>query len=368
MKPYDRPVFRKVKSDQLQFQELSGLVYKRLGELPGSRMTIVHLKMVLLPATYLLFYLLALHFAHQPPLFVLFYILMGLTSVSLFLNLIHEACHGNLFKNPRWNQWYYHVFDLLGINSYIWKVRHLELHHNYSNIAGWDSDIEQSGPMKIYPHPAKENRVHSVQHIIFPLIYLLYLPNWVFARDFQDYFNRSKIVRKAIPEIPAIEYVKLFLFKIFFFFYIIAIPLHHFNAGGATVLMALMAMLFSSSAFALFALLTPHVNVSNQFPLPDAKHRMGVSWFLHQFLTTNDVRAENFFTRHVMGNSNYHLVHHLFPTISSAYAPEITHVIETYAEAHQLPYRAFSFREAFRMHYQLISANARNARLITLEN
>ena len=92
------------------------------------------------------------------------------------------------------------------------------------------------------------------------------------------------------------------------------------------------------------------------------------SWFMHQFLTINDVKTSNFITRQLMGNSNYHLVHHLFPTISSVYAPEVTEVIEAYAREHHIPYRSYSFREAFKMHYQLIRSNAQNASLNTVEN
>ena len=32
----------------------------------------------------------------------------------------------------------------MGANSYIWKIRHIRLHHNYPNVMGWDSDFEQS--------------------------------------------------------------------------------------------------------------------------------------------------------------------------------------------------------------------------------
>lgn len=363
-----RPVFAKVPADQALFVELSKRVNKRLAELPARRMWVVWLKMALFPVIYLLWYVLALLNAGNPGWFILFFILMGFTSVSLFLNLIHEACHGNLLPQARWNRLYYYVFDLLGLNSYIWQVRHLDLHHNYSNISGWDSDIEQSGPLKIYPHPAAPNRFHAVQHIVFPLLYILYLANWIFTRDFKDFFNPDKIVRKAVPRIPVIEYLKLFFFKAFFVCYVFVVPLVFFGVAPWVLISAVASMLIVASIFALLTLLPPHVNVSNQFPLPDAGHRMSTSWFMHQFLTANDVKADNFFTRHVMGNSNYHVVHHLFPNVSSAYAPEITKVVESFAREHKLPYRAYTFREAFRMHYQLISSNARQAGRLAMEN
>ena len=136
--------------------------------------------------------------------------MMGFLLVLNFLNLIHEAVHSTLFKNKRVNNWYVHFFDLMGANSYIWKIRHIRLHHNYPNVMGWDSDIEQSSLARIFPH-GPFSAVHKYQHIYLPFLYPLYLLNWLLVRDFKDYFSRKKLVWK-VADIPRKEYVKLFFF------------------------------------------------------------------------------------------------------------------------------------------------------------
>ena len=102
----------------------------------------------------------------------------------------------------------------MGANSYIWKIRHIRLHHNYPNVMGWDSDIEQSDIARIFPH-GSYSKMHKYQHIYLPLLYPFYLINWLLIRDFKDFFNK-KIIWK-VTTISTVEYIKLFLFKVSFF-------------------------------------------------------------------------------------------------------------------------------------------------------
>jgi linoleoyl-CoA desaturase len=134
--------------------------------------------------------------------------------VFTFLNTIHDAVHGTIFKSRRANQLFIYLFDLMGANSYIWKVRHVRFHHNYPNVEGWDTVIKQSPLARVFPN-GPYAKLHRYQHIYLPLLYLLYLANWLLVRDFKDYFIRKRTVRRLV-NIPKIEYIKLFLFKGFF--------------------------------------------------------------------------------------------------------------------------------------------------------
>ena len=288
-------------------------------------------------------------------LFYGLYALMGIISVLIFINIIHDAVHHNVFKKPWMNNAITLVFDLLGGNSYIWKKRHLLLHHNYQNIAGWDSDIEQAGLIKIFRHE-KATIINKNQHWLIFFLYPLYLFNWIFIRDFKDFFLKKRDIKK-VCKIPAIEYLKLILFKAFFVFYMVLVPMF-LGAELMVVLGALFVLMATGSIFALLSLLTPHVNIENLFPLPNRHGELNVSWFEHQFKTTNDVSLNNWFTRHVMGNFNFHLAHHLFPKFSSVYAPEITREIQKYAEEHGFNYRSYKLTQALDYHYKLIKANA----------
>ena len=76
---------------------------------------------------------------------------MGIFLLFNFINLLHEAVHGTLFKNRWLNEAHIHFFDLMGANSYIWKMRHIKLHNRFPNVMNWDSDFEQSALVKVFP-------------------------------------------------------------------------------------------------------------------------------------------------------------------------------------------------------------------------
>jgi len=347
--------FPKVQEDNVHFIKIKQQIEAVLEGISSSRKIYARIRAILYPILYLVFYFMAIIFRQNTGMFFLFYGLMGISTVLIFLNLIHEAVHNTIFKKRWQNNTLLYFFDLIGANSYIWKKRHVVLHHGFQNISGWDSDIEQASLFRVYPHEEKK-KFHSFQHRIIIIFYPLYLINWVLVRDFKDFFKKKQLVRK-ICTIPIKEYIILFTFKFFFIFYTIITPF----ILGVPLVQAILAMLFMlmiAGTIALNFLLTPHVNVTNEFPVPDSSGQLPSSWLKHQFATTNDVSLNNWFTRNLLGNFNFHLAHHLFPRISAIYAPEITEVIQKYATENHLGYRSYSLTQALSYHFKLIKNNA----------
>lgn len=348
-------IFNKNSNDNFHYRKLRERIKNILKELPEKRkLNKVYIALAL-PIVYLVIYLLAISNINQTVLYYSLFALLGIISVLIFINIIHEAVHNNVFKKKWANNIYLIVFDLIGGNSFIWKKRHMLLHHNYQNIAGWDSDIEQSGLIKIFPHE-ESSVINRNQHWLIFLFYPLYLFNWILIRDFKDFFLKNRLIKK-VCKIPVLEYIKLFFFKFTFIFYMVIIPVI-IGVNLNVAIVALCIMLISGGSFALLILLTPHINVKNQFPLPNADGELNVSWFEHQFVTTNDISLNNWVTRNIMGNFNFHLSHHLFPRISSVYAPEVTEAIREYANENGFGYRSYKLKQALRYHYKLIKANA----------
>jgi linoleoyl-CoA desaturase len=283
------------------------------------------------------------------------YFLLGLVLVFVFLNTIHDAVHGTIFKSKRANDLYVYIFDLIGANSYVWKLRHVRFHHNYPNVEGWDTDIEQSQLARVFP-TSDYSIFHKYQHIYLPLLYPLYLANWLLLRDFKDFFIKNRTVHKLV-HIPKVEFVKLFVFKGFFLFYTIIFPKHLLHISWAQVITAFSLMLFTASIFSLAVLLSPHANTESEFPIPDEKNVLPYSWMIHILVTTNDVSHNNWFTRFFMGCFNCHVVHHLFPNINHVYYPELTSLLKQYALKYKLPYREYSLYTSLQNHYKLLKQN-----------
>lgn len=327
---------------------------------PCRRSTIL-LKTLLFPLLYALLYTAALLWGRYPAVLYGCYFGMGILLVVIFLNIIHDAVHGTIFKSSRTNRLLVHLLDLLGANSYIWQARHLRFHHNYPNVRGWDTDIEQSRLARVFPD-GPVLPLHKYQHLYLPLLYPFYLANWLLVRDFKDIFNPHSTVRKLV-RIPAAEYVKLFGFKAFFFFYMIVVPVLVLHISWEQALTAFAVFLFTASLFSLAVLLSPHANTENVFPLPNAHHQLPHPWLEHMMLTTNDVTHDNFFTRFFMGCFHYHVAHHLFPNINHVYYPEITARLKVLAKRYGLPYRAYPLATSLRNHYRLLKQNGRQENL-----
>jgi linoleoyl-CoA desaturase len=339
------------------FRQLRADVVRIVEELEPQRQWEIRIKALLLPLIYLSVWLSALVWGKQyPAVYFVAYLSMGLLIVIIFLNVVHDAVHGTIFRSRRLNEIFVHLFDLVGANSFIWKMRHIRFHHNYPNVNGWDTDVDQSTILRIFPS-ATYHRFHKYQHIYLPFIYPLFLFNWLIIRDFRDFFSAKKTVRKLI-RIPFEEYVKLFLFKGFFFFYTILLPkiLLHISWGQA--IGGFVIMVFAASLFSLVVLLPAHANTESAFPLPDEENALPESWFMHMLITTNDVQETNWFVRTVLGNFNYHVAHHLFPNVSNVYYPEITSQLQRYAEEYNLPYRRLPLGVALKKHFELIRDNS----------
>jgi linoleoyl-CoA desaturase len=354
MERISKPIYPK-NGDEMIFTDLRKQVKSTVAMLaPGRRRTII-LKALLLPLLYFTIYGFALLAGENLLALYSCYFLMGLLLVSIFLNVIHDAVHGTIFNNDRANQAYVYLFDLMGANSYIWKLRHVRFHHNYPNVNGWDTDIEQSSLARVFP-TGPFSRMHKYQHIYLPFLYPLYLANWLLIRDFKDFFNKKKTVRKLI-DIPWPEYLKLFAFKALFFFYMIILPKLVLPVSWGIIIGAFAVMLFTASIASLMVLLSPHANTESSFPLPDEENKFQHSWMMHMLMTTNDITHDNWFTRFFMGCFNYHVVHHLFPNVNHVYYPEITTLLKEQANKFNLPYRQYSLLHSLKNHYRLLKNN-----------
>jgi len=339
------------------FQLLRKDVQEIVDRSARNRQWEIRSKAIFFPLLYLFFWLIAMMWSDRPFIFYGAYIGLGLMVVIIFLNIIHEAVHRTIFKSKKLNDLFVYLFDLLGANSFIWRLRHVRFHHNYPNVNGWDTDIEQNEMVRIFPS-GPLSHLHRYQHIYLPFLYPFFLFNWLLIRDFRDFFNSAKTVRKLIT-IPAKEYVKLFIFKFFFFFYLIFFPILFLDIGWIQALTGFILMIMTASVFSLLVLLPPHANIHAEFPIPDAQHHLPQNWFMHMLMTTNDVEEDNLFTRVFMGCFNYHVAHHLFPNVNHIYYPEITEKLRGYAAQYGLPYRRLRLISALYGHYKLIRKNGK---------
>jgi linoleoyl-CoA desaturase len=291
---FGKPTFTKSIEEDRDFILLKETVREQL-HLEGKNYQ-NQIKAFLLPLLYVLFWAAAMQHKSTPLLYYLFYGLMGILVTLIFANLIHEACHLTLFQKKWKNNVMMYFFDCIGANSFIWVNRHIRMHHNYPNIIGWDTDIEQSGPIKLFPSE-NQSSIQKYQHYWAFFLYPFFLLNWLLLRDFKDFYSSDRYIKKVV-KIPLMEHFKLWFFKLLFISYIIIIPVLVFEVGIGQALLGFLIQMICGSMLGMLILLAPHANIGNEFPVPDANSKLPTSWIRHQFNTANDVNGKNFITKH----------------------------------------------------------------------
>jgi linoleoyl-CoA desaturase len=143
--------------------------------------------------------------------------------VLVGFNIMHDGAHGSYSKNKRVNRIMGFTLDLVGGSNMFWRHKHNILHHTYTNINELDDDIHIRGIMRF--SPAQQWRPwHRFQHwYAFPAYSLMTLL-WVTIGDFRKFFTR-RIGDYKLPKPSAGESFLFFLTKIFYFFYMLVLPM-----------------------------------------------------------------------------------------------------------------------------------------------
>ena len=315
----------------------------------------IRLKVVLYPLLNAGVYVLLLTGGQHLPLFYLSYALLGLLLPLTVLNLVHDALHHCLFRKPLFNQLAAYLLDLLGGNSYVWHKRHVHFHHSFTNIPGWDVDLEKKKIFRLSPTD-KLRKGHRYQHLYMPFVYLLFTFHWVVFRDFQDYFHRQSMFRRR-TKVPVYRYAALIAFKLFYFSYILVVPVLLFTHHWHHYLLGFLLLHAMASMLTLMIILPTHWDEDAVFRIAGDTLQMNESWALHQLATTNDYATFHPVYDFLLGGLNYHIAHHLFPNVSHVQLPAITREIIHLTKEKQLPYKTFSWSGALRSHFRLLKKN-----------
>jgi len=98
----------------------------------------------------------------------------------------------------------------------------------------------------------------------------------------------------------------------------------------------------------------PHCVAQAEFPLPRKDTgRSEIPWAIHQARVTLDFGRPSKILRWPLGGLNFHLEHHLFPTICHIHYPAITGIVEQACRDHGVKYAEHrSFGAGLAAHYR----------------
>ena len=286
----------------------------------------------------------------------IYFVLLGIFNVLIFLNIIHDAGHNALSKSKRVNYYGLELLNLIGACSFIWKYRHVVSHHLYTNIPSKDLDIKQSGIVRIVPN-GKFVKLNRFQHYYMPILYFGYTLYWLLIRDFTDILTPANLNK---PNYSSIEIIKFIVGKLLYLGLYVLIPFYSSNLSFLTITVGFLVMHLVQGGIASLALLTAHVSEESYFPIPDKDGIIKHSWFEHQIITTSDFGTKNKAINFLFGGFNFHVAHHLFPTLPNRYYEKITPIIEKISAKHNLDYKNEPLGKALISHWKLLKNNSRN--------
>lgn len=286
-------------------------------------------------------------------LLILFYTLLGLSGILLAFNASHDAVHNTLFSSKKNNLMaHFIIFNLQGVNAALWKKRHISSHHIFPNVDGCDADIDNNSFIRL-SHSHKLKEIHKYQYLYAPLLYCFYTLHWILIKDFLYLF------KKEVANMKNLTYSKKFileviLLKLFYFLYMIFLPLYFSKADLKMVLISFFIMHSIISLFFVLTLIISHLTTETKFPKPDKNGFLPTCYYEHQLSVSLDYHPTNKIANWILGGFNSHAAHHLFPKLPHTLYTIITPVIKNKAVKYSMPYNELNIRSAIYSHFKYL--------------
>jgi linoleoyl-CoA desaturase len=275
--------------------------------------------------------------------------LFGFANMLVGVNIAHDAIHNALFRKKWLNGLAGFSFDLIGISSYTWKLKHNYLHHNYPNVLDVDLDIDASPILRFSPAD-KKRWFHRYQHFYAPLIYLFFSLHLVFINDILI-FSGNRIPATGNKKFRGLQ---VFIQKSIYLFLILFLPILILPFPWWQVLSGFLLMHFTLSLFLALVLLPSHLFEHTSFSETNEQGGIAEDWTLHQLSTTLDFASQNRLVHFLCGGFNTNVVHHLFPSICHCHYRGLSKIIAEKARELELPYHHKSLGAAIGSHFKMI--------------
>jgi len=257
---------------------------------------------------------------------------LGVMLSLLGFNIMHEGGHQSFSKYKWLNKASAYFLNVLGGNTYFWKIKHNLNHHTYTNIDGMDSDIDAEPFMRL--HEGQPRRwFHRFQHIYWFILYGISYFVWIFYHDFQKYFT-GKIapITAERKKMEMKEHIIFWVTKLLYIAVYIVVPI--LMVGFIKTLIGFAVICFACGFSISIVFQLAHVVEGTAFPKVDeTTQKIEQEWAIHQINTTADFVTKNKWVCWMLGGLNFQVEHHLFPKVSHVHYPAIRKLVkETCAE------------------------------------
>ena len=122
---------------------------------------------------------------------LLMWTIIGFCMAGIGLAIMHDANHGSYSKNTRVNNVVGFILNFIGGYHLNWRIQHNVLHHSFTNVDGFDEDIEKQGIVRFSPDQARK-KIFRFQVYYAPLLYGILTLYWCAFKDIEQTFRYHK--------------------------------------------------------------------------------------------------------------------------------------------------------------------------------
>jgi len=300
----------------------------------------IWIKVIVMPLLFITPFVLIVSNLYNESYFLFYglWVLMGFGMAGCGLGIMHDACHGAISKKESVNHIIGLVLNVAGGSSFNWKIQHNVLHHSFTNIDGYDEDIDPSGVMRFSPHQ-KHKKIFKYQVYYAWIFYGLMTFFWVTYKDFASLIRYEKRgLLKAQNASFNIELSKLILHKVLYYSIILGLPIILLDIAWWHILLGWFSMHFVCGVILACIFQSAHVVPSSEYPLPDQENKVEGDFAVHQMKTTANFAPGNRLLSWYVGGLNYQIEHHLFPNMCHIHHREVSKIVKKTAQEFSLPY------------------------------
>lgn len=278
---------------------------------------------------------------------------LGLAVAGMGFSIAHDALHGAYSHHPVVNRLLGFSFDLVGANSYMWKITHNVIHHTYTNITDVDEDLSVSPLLRLSPD-AKHLWFHRYQHLYGFAAYGLATLNWFFVKDYWQFLKRD-LGPYRDKRHSGWAWTILVLTKLACVGYLLVLPWLVLDLAWWQIAIGFLAMHLVAGVTLGVIFQLAHIAEGVSFPMPAGDGLMPEQWAIHQMQTTTDFAHDNRILSWFIGGLNYQVEHHLFPQVCSVHYPAIARIVAEVAAERGVPYHYTpTLRAAIGSHYRML--------------
>ena len=322
----------------------------RDNNIPARDVPAMYLKTALALGWWLGVYLLLLLGNFPPLVNLILCVVWAMAIASVGFNVMHDANHRGYSDKPHINKLMSLSAEMLGMSGFRWRTKHNVWHHTYTNIAGFDDDVETYGLMRLTPH-APWRPLHRLQAWYFPVIYS-FIGFDFFMRDFMMALFGKSDANHVYPKMSVGDKVTFWVGKLFYIVIMFAIPLLVFPWWQVLIGFVLVMLTLGLILGVVFQL--AHIGGNAEFPEPvgDPLH-IEEEWAVHQVETTMDFAPGNRLLSFYVGGLNYQIEHHLLPHICHVNYPRLAPIVRATCEEFGIRYTCYAtWRQAFSAHWR----------------